>query len=137
MSKALQRVQRSTFPPHSKTFRTYLHEDVFVFPNGVDKFSRSDISRLTESPCIRAAFALFRAFEKYNINSPARLNTVGCKSLLRCKGVGERASWIAAIILGECGYDVTEWFDKRDGPVRNVRDRIRLVHSKTKKQKHG
>jgi len=137
MSKALQRVERSQKFKHSKSFTLYLHENVFVFPNGSASYSRSDIARLTESPCIRAAFGLFRAFKKYHIHSPARLFAVGCTSLLRCKDVGERASWIAAIILGDCGYDVSEWFDKKDGPVRNVRDRIRLVHSRTRKQKHG
>lgn len=122
-------------PAKSKAFRSYLYDPVFVFPNGKDKYSRSDIARLTESPCVMAAGLLFRALHAYGIDSPARLYAVGLPSLLRCRLIGERAAWVATVLVGDSGYNVDTFCDRRS-PTLSLKGRIRLVHSRTRKQKH-
>lgn len=122
-------------PAKSKAFRSYLYDPVFVFPNEKDSYSRSDIARLTESPCVLAARRLFTALHDYGIDSPARLYTVGLASLLRCRGIGERAAWVATVLVGNSGYNVDTFCDRKSQTL-SLKGRIHLVHSRTRKQKH-
>jgi hypothetical protein len=136
MNVALKNVERSHIP-QSTRFKNYLHDPVYVFPNGVVSYSRSDIARLTEAPCPRAPGALFKALHRYHIKSPEQLYRTGLDGLLRCTQIGERAAWIAAVLLGNSGYDVTKWCDMKRRKTQTVRGSIRLVASQTRKQKHG
>ena len=97
------------------------------------------MAALTESPCTRAASILSHTLKRYHIHSIAQLNQVGMDGLLRCAGIGERSTWVAALILDDCAYDVEAWMD-RTPVAKTVTSRaakIRLVHGKTAKQKHG
>lgn len=140
MSTAARRVEQVSKQHHlqSKAFREYLHERVFVFPNGSasGSYSRSDIARLTETPCIRAAFQLYRTFGRYRISSIQQLYNIGLDGLLRCRGLGERAAWVAAVILEDNKFNVSAWCAMQRRKTRTVRGSIRLVSSQTKKQKH-
>lgn len=132
------RLQQASHRLKSKSFRHYLDDPVFAFANGL-KYSRSGIAMLDRDAalCVRAMFALFRAFDQYGIDSPAKLYSIGLDGLLRCRKVGERAAWIAAVLLDDSGYSVRAWCDMKRRKTLTVKGSIRLVHNRTRKQKHG
>jgi hypothetical protein len=137
MSKAAQRVRRNTKFKRSKQFTAYLNDPFFAFPNGDGKYTRSEIASLTETPCVLATRRLSQALTTYKIDSPLRLYAVGLGGLLRCRGIGERAAWIAAIILEDYGYDVLKWCDRDRLNTRTVQGSIAVMQSRTRTQKQG
>lgn len=112
--------------------KNWLNAPLFELSGGVS-YTRRGIVELTASPCTRAASLLHQACKRYNILTIQQLNHVGMKSLQRCHGIGERATWIAALILAEYGYSIDQWTRRS---ALNLNDRIRLAYSRTRKQKH-
>ena len=121
----------------SKAFRSYLDDPAFVFGKNGKKYSRSELTVLTESPCMRAAQLLATAMLVYDIATTLQLYNVGLSGLLRCRGIGERAAWVAACVLGDSGYNVIKWCDMKSQGTRTVRGSIRTAQLRTQKQKHG
>jgi hypothetical protein len=119
-----------------RAFRTWLDAPVFALKDGSVSLSRRDVARLSESPCTRAASNLHHACEYYNIHDLDTLHRIGLRSLLRARNIGERAAWLAALILHDHGYDVDAWLDRKDRAL-NRRGHIHLVHTQTRTQKHG
>lgn len=116
----------------SSSFRKWLDAPVFELRNGVS-YSRRAIAALTASPCTRAASNLHRACHRYGILTIEQLAHAGFPALARCRGIGERAAWIAALVLAEYGYSIDRWLERPD--TGTLQERIKLVHSRSKKQK--
>ena len=97
--------------PFSGRFRGWLDENVLSFADVA--YTRSEISALTRTPCLRAVKNLHETCAHFQIHSLAQLNRVGLDGLLRCAGLGERAAFIASIVLEDHGYDVEAWLDRK------------------------
>lgn len=140
MSRAAIAVRKEKLLTSPK-LQAWLDEPLFVLGDGTS-WSRRDISILTESPCTRAARVLHHWCERFQVRSIDRLATMGLAAMLRCTGVGERTAWVAAIILHNEGYDVETWIHHTSaagrGPSRrqSLKDKLHLVHSRTRKAKH-
>lgn len=128
--KQIRDIQRLTSPAH----RRWL--DALVFELNDVRLSRSEVAALTESPSTRAAMVLDNVCRRMHITTTYKLFTIGLDGLLRCKGIGERSAWIAAHVLQLEEYDVELWAS-RDRKPRQLREAIRLVHSKTRKARHA
>lgn len=134
---AVQRVVRKHPNLVSKKFGSWLGEVVFELKNGSVKYTRRQMAILTEAPCTHAPKTLARVCLKYHIHSIEDLYRVGMRSLLRCTDIGERAVWIAALILEDNLFNVDTWMDRKESDPATWRAHIRLVSSQTRKQKHG
>ena len=118
----------------SKRKRAWLDEPVFALNDGVS-YSRRAMAILMEAPCTHAPRKLQNICKQYHITTLDQLERIGSDGLLRCVGIGEDTAWMAAMILADHGRDVDAWL-RRKYRTGTHRDVLRLVHSRTRKQKH-
>lgn len=119
----------------STSFQRWLAEPVFVLEDV--SVSRERLAHLTDSPCTRAAQNLTRILSQMQISSLKQVHAIGLDGLTRCKGLGERAAWVAACVLDHEGYDVEAWLDRK--PRKVVTWKGAVVHSvkRAAKRKHA
>lgn len=118
-----------------KSLPKWLDEPVFELGNAV--VSRREFVKLSESPCTRAARNLQETCRRYHLTTVKQLHAIGLDGLLRCAGVGERTSWVAAELLDHFGFDVESWMAVRRRKVLSWRGAIKKVQDQTRKQKHA
>lgn len=118
----------------SKAFGRWLDAPLFELDDFV--ITRRNVGKYTDTPCSQAVSNLHHALRRMRISSLDRLFDVGLDGVLRIKGVGERAAWIAACVLAEHNYDADVWCGLKRRGARTTRGAIRLVHRSTRNQKH-
>lgn len=92
-----------------KGFADKLDEVIFKASDGLS-FTRREMVEQLGCANFLAAARLEKACKKLDINTPYKLYKTDPFSIVRVRGIGEAAIFVAMCILDSAGYNVVEWW---------------------------